>query len=88
LPDDSELFADLTAPTFMDDRRLITLEDKKKVVERLGRSPNKGDAVVMAWHYGPRFLSEGVPLPSWEYGSFMEHGMGRRFPKVVMGRRK
>jgi hypothetical protein len=86
LPDDAELFADLTAPTFMDDRKLITLEDKKKVVERLGRSPNKGDAVVMAWHYGPRYLSDGVPLPSWGYGG--EQGGGRRFPKVIMGRRR
>jgi hypothetical protein len=84
LPDDSELFADLTAPTFLEDRKLITLEAKEKVIERLGRSPNKGDAVVMAWHYGPRYISDGVPLPTAEQ-------LGRirgRYPQVIMGRNR
>lgn len=52
LPPDSELRADLAAPTFEMTARGILVEDKKKIRERLGRSPGKGDAVVMA-------LSEG-----------------------------
>jgi len=82
LPDDQELYADLTAPTFLEDRKLITLETKEKVIERLGRSPNKGDAVVMAWSYGPRYIADGVPLPALEHGGRIRP----RYPQVIMGR--
>lgn len=52
LPPDSELRADLAAPTFEPTIKGILLEDKADLRKRLGRSPGKGDAVVMA-------LSEG-----------------------------
>lgn len=52
LPPDAELKSDLAAPTFEVTARGILIEDKKKIKERIGRSPGKGDAVVMA-------LSEG-----------------------------
>ena len=52
LPPDPELKADLAAPTFEVTARGILVEDKKKIRERLGRSPGKADAVVMC-------LSEG-----------------------------
>lgn len=82
LPEDQELYADLTAPTFLEDRKLITLEAKDKVIERLGRSPNKGDAVVMAWSYGPRYVADGVALPGWEHGGRIRP----RYPQVIMRR--
>ena len=53
LPNDPSLVADLTAPTFEITPNGIKVEPKEKVVERLGRSTDRGDAVVMAWYAGP-----------------------------------
>lgn len=52
LPPDPELRADLAAPTFEVSARGILIEGKDDLRKRLGRSPGKGDAVVMC-------LSEG-----------------------------
>jgi hypothetical protein len=52
LPPDPELRADLAAPTYEVSARGVLLESKESLRTRLGRSPGKGDAVVMA-------LSEG-----------------------------
>lgn len=49
LPHDEELVADLTAPTWVRTTRGITVESKKQVRDRLGRSPDKGDAAVLSW---------------------------------------
>jgi hypothetical protein len=54
LPPDPRLVADLTAPTFETTPNGIKAEPKEKVCERLGRSTDRGDAVVMAWWEGPR----------------------------------
>jgi hypothetical protein len=59
LPDDRHLVADLTAPSFGAPGKVIELEPKDKVAERLGRSPDRGDAVVMAWAHGPTYLTDG-----------------------------
>ena len=49
LPDDPELLADLTAPTFeVRTTGGILIESKEEIRKRLGRSTNKGDACVMA----------------------------------------
>ena len=52
LPPDAELRADLCAPTFEVRASGVILESKDDIRKRLGRSPGKGDAVVMC-------LSEG-----------------------------
>ena len=52
LPDDPALVADLTAPVFEVTPRGIKAESKDDVVKRLGRSPDRGDAVIMAWTTG------------------------------------
>lgn len=52
LPPDPELRADLAAPTYEVSARGILIESKDTLRKRLGRSPGKGDAVVMC-------LSEG-----------------------------
>lgn len=52
LPADPELRADLAAPTYEVGSRGIIIESKDDLRKRLGRSPGKGDAVVMC-------LSEG-----------------------------
>lgn len=50
LPDDIELVRDLTTPTFETRGGKIWIESKEKLRERLGRSPDKGDAVVY-WNW-------------------------------------
>ena len=54
LPEDPELVADLCAPTFSIGPNGIAVEAKVALVKRLGRSPDKGDAVIMAWWVGPK----------------------------------
>ena len=49
LPPDAELVADLCAPRYELKPSGIQLEDKEQIKARLGRSPDKGDAVVLAW---------------------------------------
>ncbi|MET9818314.1 hypothetical protein [Streptomyces sp. NPDC006355] len=52
LPPDDELLADLTAPTWDTTTGIppkIYVEPKEDLVKRMGRSPDKGDAVVMAF---------------------------------------
>lgn len=82
LPDDPELVSDLTAPRFEITSRGIKITPKESVVEMLGRSPDKGDAVVMAWSAGPRLMTHGN---QWRKFSG-EQGAGRKAVKVNMGR--
>jgi hypothetical protein len=51
LPDDPELLADLCAPRWRPSASGVLIESKEDIVARLGRSPDCGDAVVLA-HYG------------------------------------
>ena len=60
LPPDPKLLADLTAPTFSVVPRGIQAESKEKVCDRLGRSTDRGDAVVMSWYEGPRMLTDAM----------------------------
>lgn len=80
LPPDQTLLSDLTAPTYESERNVITIEPKEKLVKRIGRSPDRGDAVVMAWSVGPK-ISTSYGL--WQSGV---GGISGRAPKVVMGR--
>jgi hypothetical protein len=48
LPDDPELLADLCAPKWKLSTAGILIESKEEIIERLGRSPDCGDAAVMA----------------------------------------
>lgn len=52
-PDDEEMVADLTAPTWRLTSSGIVVEPKEQVAERLGRSTDKGDSVVMAMDCDP-----------------------------------
>lgn len=56
LPPDPEVTADLTSVTYdtisYRGALCIKAESKEDVVEKLGRSPNKGDAIVMSWSGG------------------------------------
>ena len=82
-PDDAELVSDLTAPTFEITNLGIAVEPKKKVKEKIGRSPGRGDAVVMCWSTGPTYVTDGLGwAQSAEHGGF---GLSRT-PKVNSGR--
>lgn len=49
LPNDPELLGDLRAPRWRMSSRGIVIEDKEQIGKRLGRSPDCGDAVALAW---------------------------------------
>lgn len=81
LPDDPKLTADLTAPTVKTTRRGLELESKEDVCKRLGRSTDRGDAVVMAFSDGPKFITDGGV---WKDKAAM--GLKGRTPKVITAR--
>ena len=83
LPDDSMLLADLTAPTFEHGPNGIKLENKDSICDRLGRSPDDGDAVVIAWSVGPTYITNGG---LWEQQR-KEFRVNKN-PQVIMGRVK
>jgi hypothetical protein len=87
LPDDRHLVADLTAPGFREHGQVLELEPKDDVMKRLGRSPDRGDATVMAWAYGPTYLTDG---DNWRKQA-EERARARGFrgkPQVVMSQRQ
>ena len=83
LPDDPVLVADLAAPTLDMNFKGIKIEPKDKVCERLGRSTDRGDAVVMAWMDGPTYITDGE---TWRKTAKIAGPRGQN-PKVVMKRR-
>jgi hypothetical protein len=85
LPDDQELLADLTAATWkpvgMKGGMAVKAETKEDIVDRLGRSPDKGDAVMMAWSAGLK----GQNIQ----GGWSKHERNReRTPQVILQRPK
>lgn len=57
LPPDNELLSDLTSATYDVKSGSIKVESKLDIKKRIGRSPDKGDAVVMAWADGNKSLN-------------------------------
>jgi hypothetical protein len=62
LPPDPQVTADLTAPRWKLTPRGILIEPKEdlKKPERLGRSPDKGDAIIMAWSEGDKAIAAAL----------------------------
>ncbi len=83
LPTDSELTADLCAPTYKIENNTIKVEAKEHVVDRIGRSTDKGDAVVMAWYSGPRESTHALEFIEQR----RRHEMRGQAPKVVLARK-
>jgi hypothetical protein len=52
LPPDPELEGDLVAPRWEPQTNGIKIEDKDDIKDRLGRSPDCGDATVLSWRGG------------------------------------
>jgi len=82
LPNDKELIADLCAPKFTVEKMGIKVEPKESVVKRLGRSPDRGDAVVMAWHSGPKAITH---LQLWRADQRFNRRMA---PTINLGPRR
>lgn len=82
LPDDPKLVSDLTAPRFKITSGGIQVTPKDQVVATLGRSPDRGDSVVMANMAGPKLATHGN---QWRAAS-KQFGSGGRTVQVNMGR--
>jgi hypothetical protein len=48
IPPDRELMADLTAARWSAKIRGIQIEEKDEIIERIGRSPDKGESLILA----------------------------------------
>ena len=83
LPPSPTLLADLATPTFEYRGGKIWKESKEDVVDRLGRSPDEGDAVVMGWFAGPTYVTDGQ---AWSNSIEMGGAGNRAFPSAIMGR--
>jgi hypothetical protein len=83
LPPDAKLVADLTAPTFEVTPNGLKAETKDKVCDRLGRSTDRGDAVVMAWYEGPRALTNAM---DWMSLQQTPHGLRKAIQVIPHGR--
>lgn len=71
IPNDPELIEELCAPTFEIKSGKIYAEAKDLVIKKLGRSPDKADAVVMAWHHGQKGITSHIMhgQPLYRYGN-------------------
>ena len=76
LPPDPQMAADLTAPRWKMASRGIQIESKEdlKKPERLGRSPDRGDAVIMAWSEGNKAIIAAIKAH--------ERGPAGNLPKI------
>lgn len=78
LPPDRLLFSDLTSPSYRITSQGIEVEPKEKLVKRIGRSTDRGDAVVMAWYSGAKMESDWSGWPASQGGR-------RSMPRVHLG---
>lgn len=78
--DDRLLIADLCAPTYENRSGVLWLESKEDVCERLKRSTDRGDAVVMSWYAGARMSTH---WNTWPAGK----GRASNTPTVRTGRK-
>ena len=76
LPPDTALKADLTAPRFEITTRGIKIEEKNALKSRLGRSPDRGDAVTMCWGEGQRAIEKAARGGGKSYPQFAKRREG------------
>ncbi len=82
LPPDPELISDLTSVCYKETPRGLKLEDPDLVKKRIGRSPDKGVAVVLCWMKGQRAITHHYMGGPGEMGLKTRN---RRF-QVITGR--
>lgn len=85
LPDDPMLRSDLTAPKWKLTPNGIKITPKDELVALLGRSPDRGDAVVQSWAAGARAVTDLLQWREDQRGGMI--GRKRR-PKVNLGPRR
>lgn len=91
LPYDEELFRDLTARTWKRDKGKIKVQSKEEITGILGRSPDKGDAVIY-WNWVRH--RRAMPVESKPASAFSKETLAReakesrrvRTPKPIRGR--
>lgn len=85
LPPDPELLADLTAPCLdpkaLEQRGVIQVEPKDNLRKRLGRSPGKGDVVVMCWSEGNAAVKRAIRAQSGERPTRVSGGLMDRMKR-------
>lgn len=65
IPNDDELVSDLAMPTYdINEKGQMSLESKKQIRDRLGRSPDKGDALALTF---AEELNDDVPYANDPY---------------------
>lgn len=75
LPPDQRLYADLCAPRYRLTARGLLIEDKEQIKARIGRSPDRGDAVVLCAMRTPVMVDQRT-------GERMGHGVNLGFQQV------
>ncbi len=78
LPKDASIKADLASARWELTSRGIKLEDKAETKKRLGRSPDDGDAIVIAMAPGARAAAKQI----------MQERQGARPDRAVVGHEK
>jgi hypothetical protein len=76
LPPDQKLMSDLCAVRYTITSRGIQLESKDDLKKRIGRSPDRGDAVVLAYSYGETLANQRGGR--WDGGR-------KKMPQAIMG---
>lgn len=77
LPPDPQLVADLATPRWKLTPRGVQVELKEEIRKRLGRSPDRGDAVVMAWGYGNERATQRIER--YQTHTNVGHAQAKRF---------
>jgi hypothetical protein len=85
LPDDPMLVSDLTSIKWELTPQGIKVTPKRDLVAELGRSPDKGDAVVQSWSAGAKSITH---LGQWRADQRSGNFGGKRAPTVNMGPRR
>lgn len=78
-PEDKELWAEMIAPTFDDNSKVVVVEPKDEIRAKLGRSPDKADAWVMANWVRVRAVVPTVPQE--EEGKSLGYDYAKRKPR-------
>lgn len=60
LPPGATIKADLASPRWTLTTRGILIEEKAEIMKRLGRSPDEGDAIVLAMHDGAKAVAAAI----------------------------
>ena len=69
LPDDPALKADLCAPRWQLTPRGIKVEEKEDIIKRIGRSPDSGEAVILAY-YTIHTYSEPITMDEIDFEGY------------------